>query len=592
MGVLNSRRLAVVGAVATAALVAAVTVTLLWLTRKDDSKDIRDGIVAVLAIERLAETWSAEITRVRADPLAAFDTLAVFVPQMERLKNTLLVTIRGIRDLPDRLANDVSGYIGANDAAIVSREVQLEGFKIGYAMIRNSARYLPVLASVIARTPNVDPDLSRDVLAVTKMVTDNLEVPTATARWRIAVKLGRLGESSKKVPKALLDRVGNFITHALVLLDHQERTEDLFLRPSSVETVSLSARLVRDLQSELIRKQEEAVAFYRNGLLIAACILLSLCVTFVVFRSRFAIASPTADASRGGGAIGATPINILTSHRILVEVVARTLAEAARTITESVDSLKVVRQYARSAGTTRTEAIANISSRGMEIIDMAERLASFAKGRDNPSYSQLDINDCIEEVIRATNAETVASVTLESDGVPHVFASSLDIFLMLEKVVENSVQAIREANKEGEIKVSTAGERDQITITVIDNGSGMSAAAQERMYQPFYSAKGDQPGVGLTTTNYLVAKYGGRMSVSSRPGGRTVIRIVLPGTASTEGEADPSRQRLESDASPRSIALRLTGVLRQTRLRKAALASRVRLRMLLKAAGGDNTPNS
>ena len=592
MGVINSRRLALVGAIATAALVVVLAVTLLWPTRKDDSEDIRAGIAAVLSIERQAKSWSAEITRVRADPLAAFDTLAVFLPQMERLKNTLLVTIRGIRDLPDRLANDVSAYIGATDAAIDSREEELERFKLGYAMVRNSARYLPELASIIARTPNVDPALSRDVLAVTKMVTDNLEVPTATARWRIGVNLGRLGVRSEKLPKALLARVGNFIDHAVVLLEHQERTEDMFSPISSVETVILSDRLVRDFQNELVRKEEEAVVFYRNGLLIAGCILLALCATFAVFMSRFAIASPTADASRGGGAIGATPIKILTSHRILVEVVARTLAEAAGTIIESVDSLRVVRNYARSAGTIRTDATANIRSRGMEIIDMAERLASFTKGPDNPSYSQLDINDCIDEVIRATNAETVASVTLESHGVPPLFASRLDIFLMLEKVVENSVQAIREANKEGEIKVSTVGERDQITITVIDNGSGMTGTAQERMYQPFYSAKGDRPGVGLPTTNYLVAKYGGSMSISSGPGDGTVVRIVLPGMASTEGEADPSRQGLESDVSPRSIALRLTGVLRQTRLRKIALASRVRLRTLRKATGGNKTPNS
>ena len=62
---------------------------------------------------------------------------------MDQLKDLLLTTIRGIPDVPDRLANDVSAYVNAVEA----REERIERFKTGYAIIRNSARYLPLAAA-------------------------------------------------------------------------------------------------------------------------------------------------------------------------------------------------------------------------------------------------------------------------------------------------------------------------------------------------------------------------------------------------------------------------------------------------------------
>ena len=122
-------RLVAINAAATVVLVA-LAVTLSWLVRKNDPNDYQAAIATVLAMEQLAADWSVETTRVRADPWADFDTLVEFVPQMNRLKNVLLATIRGIPDFPDHLARDVSDYIDAIDA----KEERIERFKTSYAV--------------------------------------------------------------------------------------------------------------------------------------------------------------------------------------------------------------------------------------------------------------------------------------------------------------------------------------------------------------------------------------------------------------------------------------------------------------------------
>ncbi len=101
---------------------------------------------------------------------------------------------------------------------------------------------------------------------------------------------------------------------------------------------------------------------------------------------------------------------------------------------------------------------------------------------------------------------------------------------MLEKVVENSIQAIRDADREdGEIRISTSAENDRASVTIIDNGVGMTPAVRGRMFEPFYTASEGRTGVGLSSTSHLVEKYGGTISVSSMAGGGTVTRIQLPG---------------------------------------------------------------
>ena len=101
---------------------------------------------------------------------------------------------------------------------------------------------------------------------------------------------------------------------------------------------------------------------------------------------------------------------------------------------------------------------------------------------------------------------------------------------MLEKVIENAAQAIEDADKdEGEITITTATENDKASITIIDNGIGMTKEERERMFEPFFAGRDGRAGAGLLSTSYLVDKYEGTISVNSMPGGGTATRIVLPG---------------------------------------------------------------
>lgn len=80
-------------------------------------------------------------------------------------------------------------------------------------------------------------------------------------------------------------------------------------------------------------------------------------------------------------------------------------------------------------------------------------------------------------------------------------------------------------------------------LTVSDTGQGITAAARERIFEPFYTTKvvGRGTGLGLATVWHLATEAGGRVEVESVPGESTSFHVFLPkwGVPPTAPSAKP-----------------------------------------------------
>ena len=591
----------ILGAIVSAVLLAAAG-ALYVLAGNNGAQHYRSSITLVRQIQQLSSSWSIEIARVKADPFADFDSLAAFIPRMTRLKDELSATATRIPDLPDRLASSISAYL----SAVGAQEERIERFKTGYAVVRNSNRYLPLAtASVMQQARDAkDEGLARTIGALNQDMSAYLATPTETARERLTGELQRLREQSMAYPLLLANALANLFAHTEVLLEKQEPTERLFREATSNEISDLTDRLADSLDFELGRA-EVLATYYEGGILgVFAVLTLFWIILAVQQRTRAAPAPPEAaikvaagpvpavalpepetEAARlpspaasvpaaAGGAeasppgedespaetLSRPPVEVAEDSEereteaalvrgFLAECVADSLASSTTRIAAGVDRLRLAQSRLRTAvqssdvlleledGADLDEEMEAASAVSLSvrreanaIAHVAKRLAAFSTMPNGEvDHGMIDVNACLEEAVAATGAESAATVARKLGAVPEIFASKTDIRLLLAKVLENSVQAVEGLDdRNGTIKIDTARKNDEILVTIIDNGVGITPDRRTKVFKPFYTSRDGAMGLGLTLAGHLARKYQGGIKINSLPGQGTVTRVTLP----------------------------------------------------------------
>ena len=94
----------------------------------------------------------------------------------------------------------------------------------------------------------------------------------------------------------------------------------------------------------------------------------------------------------------------------------------------------------------------------------------------------------------------------------------------------------KEPGFEPTLRATTKNLGTTVEIRIRDNGTGIPAEVQEKMFNPFFTTKpaGEGTGLGLSMTHDIIVKqHGGRIDVATEPGQFTEFIIVLPRMAAT-----------------------------------------------------------
>lgn len=114
----------------------------------------------------------------------------------------------------------------------------------------------------------------------------------------------------------------------------------------------------------------------------------------------------------------------------------------------------------------------------------------------------------------------------------HVTADPDRLMQVLVNLLQNAYDAVR--GREDALVCVCAGRRgDQVEILVEDDGVGLDATIESRLFEPFATSKppGQGTGLGLYTSYMLVRAMGGELALEPREGGgaRAVLRLPAAG---------------------------------------------------------------
>lgn len=94
-------------------------------------------------------------------------------------------------------------------------------------------------------------------------------------------------------------------------------------------------------------------------------------------------------------------------------------------------------------------------------------------------------------------------------------------------LVRNAIEAVDE-RPEAEVRLAFATSSSHVTVTVTDNGPGLPAEIEQRLFEPFRTTKASGTGLGLAITRKLVTLMGGELRISNREEGGVAAAILLP----------------------------------------------------------------
>jgi PAS domain S-box-containing protein len=180
-------------------------------------------------------------------------------------------------------------------------------------------------------------------------------------------------------------------------------------------------------------------------------------------------------------------------------------------------------------------------------VDGAEavrRLLLFARPSADGPASRVNLDDELREVAKLTAPRwrdaaqqqgRRISVDLDAEGDVAIDGWASDLREAFANLVLNAVDALPQG---GIIRLRVRPAGEQVVAEITDNGIGMSAETRERLFEPFFSTKGEGgTGLGLAIVFGIVERHGGSIDVDSTPGRGTTFRLTFPAAARSE----PSR---------------------------------------------------
>lgn len=190
------------------------------------------------------------------------------------------------------------------------------------------------------------------------------------------------------------------------------------------------------------------------------------------------------------------------------------------------------------------EFVATISANAQHVISLAEDLLTEAKidaQLFDLRLEQVDLRDLVRDTVRDARRLHHTSVRLDdADGPLSLLGDRALLTQALWNLVNN---ACRHAGPGSTVTVALASSEGEAILSVTDEGTGMSSAERDRLFEPFASAAptgrdadipGGSPaapggtGLGMTITERIIAQHGGRMLVDTVPGHGTTIFCTVP----------------------------------------------------------------
>ena len=173
----------------------------------------------------------------------------------------------------------------------------------------------------------------------------------------------------------------------------------------------------------------------------------------------------------------------------------------------------------------REDALRSIGGTVDRINDLISGLSAFRHELHlNPT--ELDLNLLVTETLKSLDCAGHAELVTKLDPLPKMVGDREQLRSMVTNLLLNARDAVGGA---GRIMVETRQRNGWVTLSIADNGCGMTPAfVKNSLFRPFSTTKKKGLGIGMFHAKMIVEAQRGHIQVKSELGSGTTFEVMLP----------------------------------------------------------------
>ena len=164
-------------------------------------------------------------------------------------------------------------------------------------------------------------------------------------------------------------------------------------------------------------------------------------------------------------------------------------------------------------------------------VTMLLELASLNAGGLQVVKRHVNVTDTVKAIVDTATPEAASRGIALHVRAPEQCVAWTDP-VMVEQIIDNLMLNAFKHAQATSVTIELACDKRQVMIKVIDDGRGISAADQERIFLKFsvaqHSRRGEGTGLGLWIVRRLLDALGGSIGLASTPGSGTTFTVQLP----------------------------------------------------------------
>jgi signal transduction histidine kinase len=194
----------------------------------------------------------------------------------------------------------------------------------------------------------------------------------------------------------------------------------------------------------------------------------------------------------------------------------------------------------------QAEYVADIHTSGRHLLALINDILDLSKieaGRMELQVSSFALAEVLEHSVALMRERaTRQGISLKLEVDPSLGVVEADERKLKQVLFNVLTNALKFTARGGQIDVSARGDGDEVLISVRDDGIGIAAADQARIFEEFQQVGQSQlqegTGLGLALSRRLVELHGGRLWVESELGKGSTFTFTLPRTQAPSAGAE------------------------------------------------------